>query len=205
MEDVAAGNPISRAEECQSRMMVGSSVFLSVAVVCGAILVVSCTRARPEPRHLLPVQPASKLSTEQPVEVCPENRLDEPIAVCNLASSGAFEVRNQSDQPVDVLTRVEVETRTGNNSWAVTSALVYLIDDCGQDPPKMRCTTLPPGARFRPKPWSGFTCSGQCGLTCSGDHPLRGWPLRFAVTSCAGTQRFVGPVFAPPEFEDVPL
>jgi len=181
--------------------------WLSVAVLGAAIHAVSCGTLAPPERTRMPaaVLPPSESPAQRAAGVCPEDRADEPIAVCNLASSGEFEVRNQSDQPVEVLTLGEIETRTDENSWAVTTALVYLTDDCGQGPPKARCMTLAPRATFRPWPWRGFTCSGQCGPTCPGDHQLYGWPLRFVVVSCDGTRRYAGPPFAPLEFDDVPL
>jgi len=192
------------SQAIQKRGLPRAPVGFPIAVVTGAVLAASCgSVARLEPAQMPPS--SSKLTAEASAGACPQSRGDEPIAVCNLAFSGEFEVLNRSDQPVDVLTRVDVETRTGSDSWAVTSALVYLIGACTQGPPETRCMTLAPHAQFRPRPWSGLTCSGQCGPTCVGDHRLRGWPLRFAVTSCNGTQRFVGDSFAPPEFEDVPL
>jgi hypothetical protein len=201
--------PLESDVVCQgglAPLMNGSSVWWSVAVASGALLGASCgTRARPEPAHP-PAGSSSKSPVpEQRASVCPEGVASEPVAVCNLAWGGEFEVRNQSDQPIQLSTRIDVEMRNGTDSWAVTSALVFLMEACDPMPPTSRCMTLAPGARLLPRRWTGFTCSGQCGRTCSGDHLLRGWPLRFVVTSCNGAQRFIGPPFSTPEFKDEPL
>lgn len=125
------------------------------------------------------------------------------IAVCGLGSP--FRLKNESSNQLEVLSRVEVELEDQDGRWRPTDALVYLDPLCRPEPPQHRCVTLAPGAVVEPHGWSGFSCSGQCRPRCPGDHYMRGYWLRFAVSTCDGARRFAGQPFRLSEYEDAPL
>lgn len=124
------------------------------------------------------------------------------IAVCNLGSPGAFLVRNESDPVVSLHSRVDVQMRPAQGSWKATQAFFYLDPDCKGEPPRKRCVSLEPAAVLQPRTWSGFSCSGQCRQGCPDNHYLRGWPLRFVLSSCDGQQQAVSPPFRLQEYQD---
>ena len=168
------------------------------------LLFMACSPAPPAP-----VTPCGQgvPTTPPPVtETCLRSPAERgAVAVCNLESLGEFRVKNEASSAVQLLSRVDVEMSNENGLWHSTSALVYLDTACSSKPPHDRCVTLGSSGTIRPYPWAGFSCSGQCRPSCVGDHYMRGWPLRFVVSSCDGLRHFPGPPFRLREYEDVPL
>jgi hypothetical protein len=75
-----------------------------------------------------------------------------------------------------------------------------LTDFCVWDP-KPGCRTFEHGAKFRPVPWTGLVCGGQCGMTCRANAYLGPGQCRFVVTTCDRKRRFYGPTFTLPDYE----
>jgi hypothetical protein len=113
-------------------------------------------------------------------------------------------VKNEAGAAVQLLSHVDVEMRNESGLWHSTSALVYLDAACSAKPPLDQCVILVPLEIIRPYPWFGFSCSGQCRPRGIGDHYMRGWPLRFVVSSCDGLHRYAGPPFRLLEYEGRP-
>lgn len=181
------------------------NVIKSVQTASFAAFLLACSSAT----HLKPttseaqVEPVGPARTTQTCTHYPT--LGGTIAVCNLESPGSFRVRNESTAQVQMVSRVDVELEDETERWRATDALVYLDPVCRREPPSNRCVGLEPGVDLQPYSWSGFSCSGQCRPRCAGDHYLRGWWLRFVVSTCDGQYRLAGPPFRLLEYEDVPL
>lgn len=148
-------------------------------------------------------QPAAVTAIEETCAQAPAG--PGALVVCNLEFPGAFRVKNETGAAVSARARVDVEVLDENHTWQQTRVLLYLDPRCQPEPPLNRCVTLEPGAVLQPYRWSGFSCSGQCRRHCPGNHYLRGWSLRFVVSSCDGLERYPGPAFRLPEYEDAPL
>ena len=169
-----------------------------------ALFLLACSSA-------LPPEPATSETRRERSEVAPpraETCVRYPadggsIAVCGLDSP--FRVKNESSNPLEALSRVEVELEDQSAGWRSTDAPVYLDPLCRPEPPQHRCVTLAPGEVLEPQHWSGFSCSGQCRPRFPGNHYMRGYWLRFVVSTCDGVRRFAGPPFRVPEYVDAPL
>ena len=169
-----------------------------------AAFLFACSPA-PPPKPAPPVTRALPIAAAPVTETCARNSAEGSIVVCNLESPGSFHVKNEARTEVQVRSLVDVELEDQDHVWRSTSSVVYLDPQCRADPPTDRCVAVDPGAVLQPFRWSGFTCSGQCRPRCVGNHYLRGWRLRFVITTCDGVHRFAGPPFRLLELEDVPL
>jgi hypothetical protein len=168
------------------------------------VFLLACSSALP------PEPTTSETRREQPdvappkAETCVRYPVDGGIvAVCGLDSP--FRVKNESSTQLEFLSRVEVEVEDQGGDWRPTDALVYLDPLCRPEPPTHRCVTLAPGEVVEPHGWSGFSCSGQCRPRCAGDHYMRGYWLRFVVSTCDGVRSFAGPTFRLGEYKDEPM
>ena len=119
-----------------------------------------------------------------------------PVVVTNLASPGAFSVRNASPQEVRVAREVIVERQTAGK-WEQIVAPVELVQRC-ENPPAGSCIALAGSATIRPVPWNGYSCAPQCPGSCRANVYAGPGTFRFVVTSCDRTQRFTGPAFELP-------
>jgi hypothetical protein len=171
-----------------------------------AVLLLACSSAPPPMPTISDARRERSDVTLPVVETCARYPVNGgSVALCNLELPGSFRVKNESPNQLEALSRVEVELEDQDGSWRSTDALVYLDPLCRPEPPPHRCATLEPRAVVEPHAWSGFSCSGQCRPRCLGNHYMRGWWLRFVVSTCDGVGRFAGPPFRLLEYEDVPL
>jgi hypothetical protein len=170
-----------------------------------AAFLLACAPAA-SPGSAVPENRTQPVATPPVAETCISSPGERgAIAVCNLELPGSFRVKNESGGRLEVLARVEVQAEDENQRWQSTRALVYLDPECRPEPPTYRCVTLEPGTVVQPHPWYGFSCSGQCRRHCPGNHFMRGWWLRFVVSSCDGLDRYLGPPFRLGEYEDAPF
>ena len=136
----------------------------------------------------------SKLSSQAAKRKDP----NETILLRNLDTPGAFELENRG--PAIALYSEVVVQRLENGIWQDEVANVTLTDFCVWDP-KPGCQTFEHSAKFRPVPWTGLVCGGQCGMTCRANAYLGPGQCRFVVTTCDRKRRFYGPTFTLPDYE----
>jgi len=114
------------------------------------------------------------------------------VRVRNLAPPGAFEVVNEGDE-VSLSSHVQVQSPF-NGTWQKVSTEVRLVRSCtsAQVPD---CITLRRGERLRPPPWTGYSCSSQCAMSCRANMIHPPGTFRFLVTSCSGDWSVAGSAF----------
>lgn len=113
------------------------------------------------------------------------------VTVENLAQPGAFEIRGV-DAPTSLSMDGVIEKATPSG-WVVV-AQVSLGERCLEDS-RPQCRDLAPGAVLRPVRWSGFSCSGQCGIHCKQNIYLGPGTFRVRVTDCDHANPVYGPPF----------
>ncbi|UFZ03236.1 hypothetical protein LQG66_28955 [Bradyrhizobium ontarionense] len=99
---------------------------------------------------------------------------------------------------VELASELIVEEQRADGTFARAQDLdrdsLRLVASCDRRPGT--CVTIDERG-LRPVPWSGMSCSSQCGRDCDRNFPMYG-RFRFVVMSCDGGTRFEGPVFERP-------
>jgi hypothetical protein len=120
---------------------------------------------------------------------------NETIVLRNLDTPGAFELANRwtaiALYSEGIVRRLESGTR--QDEVANPSLL--------RPGPQARLPTLEYGTKFRPIPWTGLVCGGQCGMTCRANAYLRPGECRFVVITCDRKRHFYGPAFTLPDYK----
>ena len=119
-----------------------------------------------------------------------------PPAQVNIELPGAFgEFRLVNRGPAVRLNSVVKVQRKVDGAWQdAPVANLYLIQSCAPAAPP-ECVELAAGARLKPVPWTGNSCSSQCVQNCNLDGALPAGAYRFLVTTCDRKRRFVSPQF----------
>ena len=110
---------------------------------------------------------------------------------------GMFEIENTSSAPVKLATAARIEREDGTPLALDLGNGYRLVEQCPvAEPPA--CVEVPAGAKLRPVPWSGLSCSSQCNGNCDKNVWQGGATYRFVVKTCDGAATVASPVFAIP-------
>jgi len=118
------------------------------------------------------------------------------IGIKTLAAPGAFELRNEGSAEVSLLRSLAVEKKSGEK-WEPAPVTLQLIESCAEKPAS-ECITLAPRAVFRPVPWNGYSCGGQCPEPCRANVYLGPGTFRVVATTCDRKHHFPSPAFTLP-------
>jgi hypothetical protein len=120
------------------------------------------------------------------------------VIIRNLDKAGGMEVENRGPE-ISLSLRLVVQ-QMNQGTWHDSATDLLLSETCVWNP-QPGCQTLPHGAKLRPVPWNGMSCSGQCPQGCRATIYLGPGLFRFTVTTCDHKQRFFGPAFTMPDYD----
>jgi hypothetical protein len=108
---------------------------------------------------------------------------------------------------IKLATQASIEHQSGDAQWAAypvldSSTAYRLVATCNEAdlPP---CRTFGAGALFVPEPWSGYSCSSQCGKNCD-KNIIQPGVHRLVVSTCDDARvRYEGPPFEIPREPDM--
>src|SRR5687767_3460604 len=144
--------------------------FREVLVGCAAL----CGCPAASPQSLPPTTAAtaatdaSKSSTATPAgETAPPRPIPEGLTITNLMPR-QFELT--SDRALGIASTARIERRGDDGRWSPIESLdngpgYRLVTNCDDTPPA--CVELAAGAKLRPIPLSGMSCTSQCNDSCS--------------------------------------
>lgn len=111
-------------------------------------------------------------------------------------------VTNQGSAPVTIARAIAVEARDGAR-WTAVETELNAVESCplgpgtrAPAPAPPPAVVVPPGRSLRVMPWLGYSCSGQCGGSCTANIYLGPGTFRFVATVLPGGARVAGPAFA---------
>jgi hypothetical protein len=122
-----------------------------------------------------------------------------PLRLELTAQPGGLRIVNPGPAPVTIRAALGVEAQQATGWVAITTEFNAIARCTAADEShKDRPVEIAAGATLDIVPWRGFSCSGQCTLTCRANIYYGAGPFRFVATTIRDGQRVVSPSFTMP-------
>ncbi len=115
------------------------------------------------------------------------------------ARPGGLHIVNSGARPVAIRSAIAVEQQ-GPTGWVALTTEFNTVTRCmaADAAQPDRPVEIAAGAALDIVPWQGFSCSGQCTLSCRANIYYGAGPFRFVATTIPDRQRVVSPPFGMP-------
>ncbi len=122
-----------------------------------------------------------------------------PLRLELTAQPGGLHVVNSGAFPVTIRAAITVEQQ-GPGGWVALTTEFNAVSSCkaADAAQTARPVEIAAGATLDLAPWRGFSCSGQCTLSCRGNIYYGAGPFRFVATLVPDGQRVMSPPFSMP-------